>query len=91
MKPAGERLPITAMLAAAAMLGVYLTTTVPPTLGAAEILRDGPSPAAPYQKPDVEDLLAGRACVPMSYLLSNRSQESIHSYSRDVNCQGGTR
>lgn len=91
MRPAGERLPITALLIGAAMLGMYLTHQAPSPLAAAEILREGPSPAAPYRKPAIEDLLAGRACIPMSYLLSNRPQEPVHSYSRDVNCQGGTR
>ena len=90
MKPAGERPPITALVIGAAMLAVYVTHQAPPQLGAAEILRDGPSPTAPYQKPAVEDLLSGQACIPMSYLLSNRPQEPVHSYSRDVNCTGGT-
>ena len=73
----------------AAMVAVYLTTPAPRQLGAAEILRDGPSPAAPYRKPAVEDLLAGQACIPLRYLLSNRPQEPVHSYSRDVTCTGG--
>ncbi len=89
MKPAGERLPITALVIIAAMLAVYVTHQAPPQLGAAEILRDGPSPAAPYRKPDLADLLAGRACIPMSVLLANRAQDPIHSYSRPIAC-GGT-
>lgn len=90
MKPAGERLPITALVIGAAMLAVYLTHPTPPALGAAEILRDGPSPAAPYRKPALEDLLAGRACIPLKYLLENRAPEPVHTYSRPVACEGGT-
>ena len=89
MKPAGERPPITAMVILTAMIGVYLTTPAPRQLGASEILRDGPSPAAPYRKPDLEDLLAGRACIPLKYLLENRVPEPVHTYSRPVAC-GGT-
>lgn len=90
LKPAGERPPITALVIGAAMLAVYLTHQAPPTLGAAEILRDGPSPAAPYRKPSLEDLLAGRACIPMSRLLENRAIEPVHTYSRPVACEGAT-
>lgn len=90
MKPAGERLPITAMVILTAMFAAYLTHQAPPQLGAAEILRDGPSPAAPYRKPDVEALLSGRACIPLYRLLENRLIEPVHSYSRPVVCEGGS-
>jgi hypothetical protein len=90
MKPAGERPPITALVILTAMLAVYLTSPAQRQLGAAEILRDGPSPAAPYRKPDLEDLLSGRACIPMKYLLENRAPEPVHTYSRSVACEGGT-
>jgi hypothetical protein len=89
MKPAGERPPYLFLAIVATMLAVYLTHQAPPQLGAAEILRDGPSQAAPYRKPDLADLLAGRACIPMKYLLENRAPEPVHSYSRPIAC-GGT-
>lgn len=89
MKAAGERPPITALVIGAAMLAVYLTHQAPPQLGAAEILRDGPSPAAPYRKPDVDALLAGRECIPLHRLLENRPIEPVHTYSRPVACEGG--
>ena len=86
LKPTGERPPYTAMLIGAAMLAAYVVNSLPVVPApAAEILRDGPSPAAPYRKPDLEDLLSGRACIPMSVLLANRRQDPIHSYSRPVN------
>jgi hypothetical protein len=71
------------------MVTVYLTTPAQRQLGAAEILRDGPSPTAPYRKPELDDLLAGRACIPLRYLLENRRPEPIHTYSRPVACDKG--
>jgi hypothetical protein len=84
----GDRPPYIFLALVAAALVVYLTAPAPPP--AAEILRDGPSPAAPYQKPDLEALLSGRACIPMKYLLENRPQEPVHTYSRPVACEGST-
>ena len=90
MKPVGDRPPYTALVIGLAMLAAYVINNLPVVpISAAEILRDGPSPAAPYRKPELEDLLSGRACIPLSVLLANRSQESIHSYSTPVNCERG--
>ena len=89
LRTPGARPPIMALVILAAMVGVYLTTTIPPQVSAAEILRDGPSPTAPYRKPELEDLLSGRACIPLSVLLANRPQDPIHSYSTPVNCERG--
>lgn len=82
----GDRPPYVFLALVAVALVAYLTAPAPPR--AAEILRDGPSPAAPYRKPDLEDLLAGRACIPLKYLLENRAPEPVHSYSRPVACEG---
>lgn len=90
LKPAGERPPYTAMLIGAAMLAAYVVNSLPVVPApAAEILRDGPSPAAPYRKPELDDLLLGRACIPLRYLLENRRIEPIHSYSRPIACDKG--
>jgi len=84
MRTPGDRPPYIFLALVAAALIVYLTAPAPPP--AAEILRDGPSPAAPWQKPSVEDLLAGRACIPLARLLENRPLEPVHSYRVDVVC-----
>ncbi len=90
MKPTGERLPYTALVIGAAMLGAYVVNILPqPPVATADILRSGPAPRAPWKKPTVEDLLAGRACLPLRYLLENREIEPVHSYSRDVACKEG--
>lgn len=87
MKPAGERLPYTAMALGAAMLATYVVDTMTPRPPVPEILRDGPSPRAAWQRPSVEALLAGRDCIPMSILLKNRVPETEHSFARDVACR----
>ena len=89
MKPAGERPPYTALLIGLVMLAAYVVNVNSPAVRAAEILRDGPSPAAPWRWPSVEDLLDGRACIPMNILLENRAPEPEHSFSRPINCEGG--
>lgn len=46
-------------------------------------------PAAPplsSPRPRTEDLLAGRSCLPLAYLLSNREQPAEHSFGRDISC-----
>ena len=48
-----------------------------------------PPPAAPTPlpaRPRGEALLAGRACLPMSYLLANRERAAEYGFSRDVAC-----
>lgn len=92
LKPSGERQPYSAYVIGLVLLAAYLVNISAPTVyaGAAEILRDGPSPAAPWRWPSVEDLLNGHACIPMAVLLENRAPEPEHSYSRPVNCKGGT-
>ena len=87
LKPAGERPPYTALLIGASMLAAYVINIIPVVPApAAEILRDGPSQAAPWTRPSVEALLAGRACIPLSVLLENRVPTPEHSFSRDIHC-----
>ena len=54
----------------------------------------GPSRATEGSRPEVERpgtdaLRSGRACLPLSYLLSNRPISSEYGFSRDVSCAGG--
>jgi hypothetical protein len=37
--------------------------------------------------PSKDALLSGRACVPLSVLLENRTQRPIHSYARPIDCK----
>lgn len=85
--PAGERPPYTAITLGLAMLGVYVFTPAPIPLQTAEILREGHSPAAPWVQPSTDDLLAGRACIPIERLLENRPMAVEHTYSKEVVCQ----
>lgn len=50
----------------------------------AEVLRDS-SRRIPMP-PRAADLLAGRACKPLSELLRNRPIPAVHSYARDIVC-----
>lgn len=88
LRPAGERPPYAALLIGLLLLATYLVNISAPAVyaGAAEVLRDGPSPAAPWRRPSVDDLLAGRACIPMTALLENREPEPEHSFSRNIAC-----
>lgn len=82
----GERPPYTVIGIGLAMLGSALLTPsvmVPPL---AEVLRDGPSPAAGWTQPATQDLLSGAACIPIARLLENRRTAVEHSYSREVMC-----
>ena len=89
LRTPGDRPPYTALLIGLVMFAAYAVNSLPVVQApAAEILRDGPSPAAPYRKPEIEDLLSGRTCIPLRILLENRRLEPVHSYSRPVACEG---
>lgn len=87
LRTPGDRPPYTVLFIGLAMLAAYIINSLPVvTAPAAEILRDGPSPAAPWTRPSVEALLAGRACIPLSILLENRVPTPEHSFSVDIHC-----
>ena len=57
--------------------------------GAAGLSRAPEGSPPEVERPATDALRSGRACLPLSYLLSNRPLGSEYGFARDVSCAGG--